>query len=243
MSVSQFEALTAEIVRFLRGKYRLDEEECSHKNIPSVRFRQGSKAILTIDIFPDHYGFQIVFGKADREKFEEHRSELPDYILEIYDKTPAYRDGQWLYFKVDSLEVFEDIKKLIYIKKKPNRKPFPKENAVYGKCGHRCDLCVHYTESGFSDEFRAELEERLTRVYDWSDWSMRCTGCGTEDCYTDSCVQVECAKEKGCEKCTACKEYPCSKATVGYAKLEAKNIKADDVTWAILPYVANQYGN
>jgi hypothetical protein len=30
------------------------------------------------------------------------------------------------------------------MKKKPNRKPLPKEQAIYGGCGHRCDLCVHY---------------------------------------------------------------------------------------------------
>ena len=63
------------------------------------------------------------------------------------------------------------LKKLILIKKKPNRKPLPKDNAVYGKCGHRCDLCVHYTES--SEEFRSMLIPHLNAVYGTVDWSMR----------------------------------------------------------------------
>jgi len=141
------------------------------------------------------------------------------------------------------MEALEAVKKMVLIKKKPNRTPFPKENAVYGKGGHRCDLCIHYTGGTISEEFRKELEERLSRVYDNTDWSMRCSGCGTPGCYTQSCVQQNCAKEKGYDACVSCNQYPCSKATVGYAELGEKSILADDVTWAILPYVAYQYGN
>jgi hypothetical protein len=139
--------------------------------------------------------------------------------------------------------MLEVVKKLILLKKRPNRKPLPKENAIYGKCGHRCDLCVHYSGGTISDEFRKELEERLTRVYDNSDWSMRCSGCGTSGCHTELCDQQKCAMENGYDACVACRKYPCSDATVGYAQLGVKSILADDVTWAILPYVANQYGN
>jgi len=69
------------------------------------------------------------------------------------------------------------VKRLIMIKKKPNSKPFPKETAIYSKCGHRCDLCIHYSGGTISEEFRKELCERLTRIYNTDDWSMRCPGC------------------------------------------------------------------
>jgi hypothetical protein len=239
----EMQKLTEEIVRFMRGKYHLDEVPGKYYGTDCLKFRQGRKTIVSINLHEDHYDFQIIFGKAEREKFEAQRDEFPQEILDIYDRAHTYHDGKWMLFRVDSAEAFEPVKKLILIKKKPNRKPFSKDNAVYGKCGHRCDLCIHYTGGARSDEFKAELEERLTRVYDFSDWSMRCSGCGTEGCYTQSCVQQNCANEKGYDKCMACNQYPCFKATVGYAKLEPKYITADDVTWAILPYVAYQYGN
>jgi len=35
-------------------------------------------------------------------------------------------------------------KQLVLIKKKTQPEAFPKENAIYSSCRHRCDLCVHY---------------------------------------------------------------------------------------------------
>jgi len=232
-----------ETVRFMRGKYFLDEVPGKYYGIDCLKFRQGKKTILSIIIHDDHYDFQVIFGKAEREKFEAQRDEFPQYIVDIYDNAHTYHDGKWMLIRVDNMETLEAVKKMILIKKKPNRKPFPKENAVYGKCGHRCDICFHYTGGTISDEFRKELEERLSRVYDNSDWSMRCSGCGTSGCYTKLCDQLKCAKEKGFDACVSCNQYPCSNATVGYSKLEAKSILADDVTWAILPFVPYQYGN
>jgi hypothetical protein len=244
MSVStELQKVIEETIRFMRGKYALDEVPGKYYQTDCLKFRQGKKTILSINLHEDHYEFQIIFGKAEREKFETHRGEFPQTIVNLYDKAHTYHDGKWMLIRVDTMETLEAVKKMIVIKKKPNRKPFRKENAVYGKCGQRCDLCIHFSGSTISEEFRRELEERLTRVYSNADWAMRCTGCGTLGCHTKLCDQLKCAIEKGCENCVSCKQYPCTKATVGYAKLEAKNILADDVTWAILPYVPYQYGN
>ena len=147
-------------------------------------------------------------------------------------------------FTVSDRETLEEIKPLILIKKNPNRKPFPKEQAVYSDCGHRCDLCIHY--AGISEAFRAELQKPLNRVYGGFDSDIPlCLGCaqggfgGKHDC-----VQKKCAAAKGIDKCMTCGEYPCDKSTVGWPpRIELKSILADDVTWAILPYVDGQYGN
>jgi hypothetical protein len=239
----EMQKVSREIIRFMRGKYVLDEVPGKYSGTDCLKFRQGKKTILSINIHDDHYDFQVIFGKAEREKFEARRAEFDPNIVDLYDKAHTYHDGKWMLIRVDSMETLETVKKMILLKKKPNRKPFLKENAVYGKCGHRCDLCIHFSGSTISDEFRRELEERLTRVYDNADWSMRCSGCGTPGCYTKLCDQLKCAKEKGCVTCVSCKQYPCIKATVGYAELGTNNILADDVTWAILPYVPYQYGN
>lgn len=240
---NELQKVKEETMCFMRGKYVLDEVLGKYYDKDCLRFRQGKKTIVSIIFYEDYYGFQVIFGNAEREKFEARRDEFPPFIVDLYDEAHTYHDGKWMLIRVDTLETLEAVKKMILLKKKPNRKPFPKENAVYGKCGHRCDLCIHFTGGTIREEFRKELEERLTRVYDHTDWSMRCSGCGTSGCHTQLCDQLKCALEKGCATCTSCRQYPCSQATAGYAELGDKSVLADDVTWAILPYVPYQYGN
>ena len=127
--------LGSEIVKFLRGQYRLDEVAGMYYEVPCVKFRRGQKTIVSINLHEDHYVFQIILGKVEREKFESIRHEFPTEIQELYDRERTLHDGKWLFIRVDSLESFETVKKLILLKKKPNRKPLPKVNAVYGKCG------------------------------------------------------------------------------------------------------------
>ena len=241
--INELQKVKEEIMRFMRGKYFLDEVLGKYYERDCLRFRQGKKTIVSIHMHEDHYDFQVIYGKAEREKFETMRDEFPPYIIELYDKAHTYHDGKWMLIRVDTLETLEAVKKMILLKKNPNRKPFSKEKAVYGKCGHRCDLCIHFTGGIIIEEHRKELEERYTRIYGNADWSMRCSGCGTPGCHTQLCAQLKCAREKGGDTCVSCKQYPCSKATVGYAELGAKSILADDVTWAILPFVPYQYGN
>lgn len=222
----------------------MDEVAGMYYNIPCVRFRQGKKTIVSINLHEDYCDFQIVLGRVEREKFEVVKHEFPLEIQELYDREPTRHDGKWLLIRVADLKTLEAVKKLILIKKKPNRKPFSKENALYGKCGHRCDLCVHYT--GISEEFRQMLIPHLNAVYGVSFWDMRCTGCDTGNChcYQDGgqlCEPLKCIQEKQLDTCFSCASYPCKQATVGYRQLEHKSITADDVTWAILPYVPNQY--
>ncbi|MCL2002406.1 MAG: DUF3788 family protein [Oscillospiraceae bacterium] len=251
----ELQKVSEETMRFMRGKYRLDEVPGKYYDIDCLKFRQGKKTVLSINIHEDHYDFQIIFGKAEREKFEARRGEFPPAIQALYDEAHTYHDGKWMLIRVDNLDMLETVKQMIMIKKKPNRKPFPKEQAVYADCGHRCDLCVHYTGGTVSDEFREELKERINRVYNppganvdeghWGKDMELCNGCrhggisGKHDC-----EQKKCASAKGLDKCVHCGEYPCDNATAGWPpKIEPKHILADDVTWAILPYVDGQYGN
>lgn len=245
--MTELEKVKLETVKFMRGKYRLDEVAGMYYDIPCLKFRQGKKTILSINMHEDRYDFQIILGKAEREEFEAVKNEFPMAIQELYDHERTLHDGKWLLISVDNLSTLEAVKKLILIKKKPNRKPFSKENAVYSDCGTRCDLCVHYTGGTISEEFRKELKERMTRLYQadfWGDHMMLCPGCKAnkfEDFNGDPCDPKKCCAPKGLNACVECKEYPCHKATAGYRDLEPRNISKDDVTWAILPYVPYQY--
>lgn len=90
------------------------------------------------------------------------------------------------------------------------------------------------------------LISHLNSVYGVSLWDMRCSGCDTSNChcYHDGnalCEPLQCLHTKQLTTCFECVEYPCAQATVGYRQLEHKTISADDVIWAILPYVPYQY--
>ena len=250
---SELQKVSEETMRFMRGKYRLDEVPGKFYDIDCLKFRQGKRTILSINIHDDRYDFQVIFGKAEREKFDARRDEFPQSILNIYDSERNLHDGKWMLIPVADLETLEAVKKLILIKKNPNRKPFPKENAVYSSCGQRCDLCIHYSDASFNDEFRTELKQRLIRVYAngegdggfWGDDMKFCDGCCSGGLDKDfDCEPLKCAKSQGINNCNDCHKNPCEKSTAGWRpKIELKHILADDVTWAILPYVYRQYGN
>ena len=252
--MTELEKISEATMRFMRGKYALDEVG---NGKDEVKFRRTGKTILTISIREDCFVFMLVFGKAEREKFEARRNEFPQNIQDVYDNSKTFHDGKWMWFGVSDLETLEAVKELIMIKKKPNRKPFPKERAIYSKCGHRCDLCVHYSGGTISKEFKKELQVRIARVYSADgvgdssgDWDS-CPSCGEQDvekphpCIkTGRCEPFTCRKKKGVATCMECHEFGTCQPQAGLrGKIEAKSISADDVTWAILPYVDGQYGN
>ena len=246
-ALTELQKVSEETMRFMRGKYLLDEVAGMYYDIPCLKFRQGKKTILSINVHEDRYDFQIIFGKAEREKFEARRAEFAPAMQAMYDNNAVLSDGKWMLIPVADRETLEEVKKLILLKKNPNRKPFPKAQAVYADCGHRCDLCIHYTGGTISEEFRAELCERLTRVYGGDDWSMRCPGCKDnkfEGGGGEPCWQKKCAADKGCPRCMDCGEFNTCNPQVGLREgIKWKNTLGADVTWAILPYVDNQYGN
>ena len=67
-------------------------------------------------------GFMIIFGKDERAKVEEIRKELSSDVLETYDNAQTFHDGKWVMFEITDDSLLEDLKKLLLIKRKPNRK-------------------------------------------------------------------------------------------------------------------------
>lgn len=139
--LTELQKVNEETMRFIRGKYFLDE---IGNGIDELKLNVSGQTVLTINIREDRYDFFFVFEKAERELFEVRRNEFSQRIQEIYHKSRTYDDGKVIIISVTDLQTLEAVKQLILIKMKPNRKPFPKEQAIYASSGHRCDLCVHY---------------------------------------------------------------------------------------------------
>ena len=202
--------VSGEIMRFMRGKYALDE---IGNGKDELKFRRSGKTILTIYIRENQFDFLVIFGKAEQERFEAEKKKFPKKIQEIYDNSKTYHDGKWMTIPVSDLKTLEAVKKLVLIKKKPNRKPFPKEQAIFADCGHRCDLCVHYTGNTFSDEFRMEIDNRINRAYEISNLDITdskqkllerrppCNGCQKGGIGSSfDCIQRKCAVKNGVKK-------------------------------------------
>lgn len=79
--MTELEKISLEFVKFMRGKYRLDEVAGMYYEIPCLKFCQGKKTIVSVNIHKDYYDIQIVLGKAEQEKFDAIRDELP---IEMY---------------------------------------------------------------------------------------------------------------------------------------------------------------
>jgi len=238
--MTTLEKISHETMVFMRGNYCLDE---IGDGKDELKFKQGKKTILTIYSKEDKFVFLIIFGKQEREKFETRRNDFSEYVCRYYDAAKTYHDGKWMFFDVATLEQLEELKQLIFIKKKPNRKPFSKENVMYSQCGQRCDFCVHYVNT--PEELRVEMVPALEKMWGITDWSMRCEGCYSENCYCkdEPCHAKSCVSERGVRECKNCLEFPCIRATsADYRSMIHTEVHlADEITWGILPYVPWQY--
>lgn len=86
------------------------------------KYRCGGKTLCSLYAKNDCIGFMIIFGKNEREKFENDRNNYSEEVQTIYDEAKTYRDGKWIMFIVNNTSMFEDFIKLLAIKRKPNIK-------------------------------------------------------------------------------------------------------------------------
>lgn len=56
------------------------------------KYRRGGKTLCALYVRESCVGFMVIFGKAEREKFENARMEFSQEIREIYDEAKTFRD-------------------------------------------------------------------------------------------------------------------------------------------------------
>ncbi len=61
------------------------------------KYRRGGKTLCSLYAREGRMGFMVIFGKAEREKFEQAREAFPLEIQAAYDKARTYHDGKMGY--------------------------------------------------------------------------------------------------------------------------------------------------
>lgn len=86
------------------------------------KYRRGGKSLCAFYAKENVFGFMIIFGKEERAKFEASRDDYSMEVQKIYDSSTTYHDGKWMMFELIDTSLFNDMEKLLQIKRKPNKK-------------------------------------------------------------------------------------------------------------------------
>lgn len=112
-----------EMCKFIDDTYVMDKTwNPGGKNWSfEYKFRKSGKTLCAFYFKDNVLGLVIIFGKDERSKIE-NSDEFSSEFMKIYEDTHTYHDGKWMLFELEDLSMFEDVKKALLIKRKPNRK-------------------------------------------------------------------------------------------------------------------------
>lgn len=85
------------------------------------KYHRGGKTLCALYAKEQTIGFMVILGKDERTKFESMREMFSNAAQKIYDETTTFHDGKWLMFELKDTSLFNDIERLLSIKRKPNR--------------------------------------------------------------------------------------------------------------------------
>lgn len=85
------------------------------------KYRRGGKTLCALYAKENSMGFMVILGRAERLKFEQDRESYTQEVQRIYDGSPTYHDGKWMMFELKDTTLFNDLIRLLRIKRRPNR--------------------------------------------------------------------------------------------------------------------------
>ena len=86
------------------------------------KYRRGGKTLCALYARESCIGFMIILGKEERLKFEQERESYSVEVRRVYDEARTYHDGKWMMFEPTDASLFDDLIRLLHIKRKPNKK-------------------------------------------------------------------------------------------------------------------------
>lgn len=112
-----------DMVARIRRHYEMDElwGKAGKAGLYELKFRRGGKTLCAFYARENSFGFMIIYGKAEREIFEQQRAQFPESICRKYDESATYHDGKWIMIDVDAPGLGDTLQQMLKIKRKPNR--------------------------------------------------------------------------------------------------------------------------
>ena len=86
------------------------------------KYRRGGKTLCALYAREGCVGFMVIFGRAEREKFEAAQGDFPEAIRTAYENATTYHDGKWVMFEPQDTASLPDYVRMLAVKRKPNRK-------------------------------------------------------------------------------------------------------------------------
>ena len=86
-----------------------------------IRYRKSGRTIVSLFPEKNSFSFLIVYGKKEIKKFSTQESEFLPAIIDVFQNTKKLHDGKWLWIRVTDSTYFEDLKKLIAVKRRPKK--------------------------------------------------------------------------------------------------------------------------
>ncbi|GLC79681.1 DUF3788 domain-containing protein [Lacrimispora brassicae] len=86
------------------------------------KYRRSGKTLCALYAREVCFGFLVILGKAEREAFEQEREDYTPEVQKAYDESTTYHDGKWVMFIIKDQSLFDDMMRLLRIKRRPNKK-------------------------------------------------------------------------------------------------------------------------
>lgn len=117
-------AVWTALCRAIEEKYDMDQiwDKGYREWTYEYKYRRGGKTLCTLYAKENAIGFQVIFGKDERAKFEPQRAAYPEAIQADYDAATVYHDGKWVMFLPSDTSLTDDYVRLLAVKRRPNRK-------------------------------------------------------------------------------------------------------------------------
>lgn len=112
-----------EMVEFIHSRYDMEAQWDSGRKagVYEYKFRKSGKTLCALYARDNSFGFMVIFGKAERERFESERHRFSEHIQAVYEQTTTYHDGKWLMVDIADERYLPELKEMLAIKKRPKK--------------------------------------------------------------------------------------------------------------------------
>ncbi len=112
------------LTELIESKYDMDRlwNHGGKRWIYEYKYRRGGKSLCAFYAKENVFGFMVIFGKNEREQFEASRESYSTAVQRVYEESKTYHDGKWMMFELTDTSLFSDMEKLLFLKRKPNKK-------------------------------------------------------------------------------------------------------------------------